>query len=180
MPSLQAFSDCRSDIIADSMLDLDTFKLIRDMCNEFHLAAEIEFTCYESYTMYLQRYFCDLEQRVKRTTAMQCNNNCSKNTSNNNTERGAEILATNDVIAKLLDEVEQTSLLHVVALISICAKYIDGYRTEKLIKKFTTYLASNGTPHTVNEIRNSEYTVFKCLAFNVSNKLLNQHANRIK
>lgn len=104
---------------------------------------------------------------------MQCNNNCSINASDSTTsELGVEILATNDVIAKLLDEVEQTSLLHVLALISICAKYIDGYRTEKLIKKFSTYLASNGTPYSVSEIRNSEYMVFKCLAFNVSNKLM--------
>lgn len=175
MPSLQAFSDCNSDI-TDTILDLDTFKLIRDMCNEFMLAAEIEFTCYESYNMYLQRYFCDLERRVKQSTAMQCNNNCSTNNSNDHngsdngshSENDAEILATNDIIVKLLDEVEQSSLLHVLALISICAKYINGYRSERLIKKFSTYLESNGTPYTVNEIRNSEYIVFKCLAFNVS------------
>lgn len=173
MPSLQTFSDCtisNSDTI-NPILDLDTFKLIRDMCNEFNLAAEIEFTCYESYTVYLQRYFCDLERCVKQTTAMQCNNNCNKNNNNshhNNRENGAEILATNDIIVKLLDEVEQTSLLHVLALISICAKYINGYRSEKLIKKFSTHLQCNGTPHTMHEIRNSEYLVFKCLAFNVS------------
>lgn len=180
MPSLQTFPNCNnSGDNTESMLDLDTFKLIRDMCNEFHLAAEIEFTCYESYTVYLQRYFCDLERRVKQTTAMQCNNNCSKNNNNdlnsgggggngNNSENDTEILATNDIIVKLLDEVEQNSLLHVLALISICAKYINGYRSEKLIKKFSTYLQSNGTPFTVNELRNSEYNVFKCLAFNVS------------
>lgn len=171
MPSLQTFSNCtisNSDSITNSMLDLDTFKLIRDMCNEFNLAADIEFTCYESYSMYLRHYFNDLVQRVKQTTAMQCNNNCNNKNNNSNSDNGAEILATNDIIVKLLDEVEQTSLLHVLALISICAKYINGYRSEKLINKFSTYLQCNGTTHTMNEIRNSEYMVFKCLAFNVS------------
>lgn len=174
MPSLRLFSDC----ITDSMLDVDTFKLIRDMCNEFQLTPEIEFTAYESYTVYLQRYFCDLERRVKQTTAMQCNNNNDDHSArgggggSGTSRNGAPILGTNDVIAQLLDEVEQTSLLHILALISICAKYIDGYRSEKLIKKFSTYLSSNGTPHTVNEIRNSEYLVFKCLAFNVGSKWL--------
>lgn len=177
MPSLQTFSECTtissrtsssSSSDSDSMLDLDTFKLIRDMCNEFNLSADIEFTCYESYTMYLQRYFYDIERRVKQTTAMQCNNNNCNSSSHNGSENRAEITATNDIIVKLLDEIEQTSLLHVLALISICAKYINGYRSEKLIQKFSTYLQCNGTPHTMNEIRNSEFMVFKCLTFNVS------------
>lgn len=171
MSSLQTLTDYANsgsnDSDSNQILDLDTYKLIRDMCNEFHLTADIEFTCYESYTQYLPQYFCELNRRVKRTAAMESNNNCSSDHDKSN-RNSDNILATNAIIDKILDELEKTSLLHVLALISICAKYINGYRSENLVKSFVKYLESNGTPYTVNELRNSEYLVFKCLTFNVS------------
>lgn len=174
---MQSIYNCSASMNTNKpTLDLSTYKLIRNMCIEFQLPADIEFTCYESYTVYLQRYFRDLERRVKQTTAMQFNNNCCTSNNNNidystisfNDNGASEILATNDIIDNLLDEVEQTSLLHVLSLISICAKYINGHRSEKLVKKFSTYLENTGSPYTAHQIRNSEYLVFKCLAFNVS------------
>lgn len=184
MPSLQTMFDGTIDSgdNGNVILDFDTFILIRDMCTEFHLTADIEFTCYEAYTIYMQRYFYDLQRRIQQSTPIAYNiNNCMKTNNNNyysvpsttsNIDGSpmdcANILATNFLIDKLLGEVEQSTLLHVLALISLCAKYINGYRSENLIKKISTYLQYNGTACTVHEIRNSEYMIFKCLAFNVS------------
>lgn len=97
-------------LVNNPIMDPGTFKLIRKLCIEFQLTPDIEFTCYEAYMEYFKRYFHDLEKRSKETILKF--NGTSK--------------STNDCIDDLLNEVEQTSLLHTLALISICGKYING------------------------------------------------------
>lgn len=138
--------------INNTIMDSDTFKLIRKLCIEFQLTPDIEFTCYEAYTEYVKRYFHELEKRSKGTIR----------------KFNGTIRPTNERIDDLLNEVEQTSLLHTLALISICAKYINGYRCGKLFNSLSKYLHLNGTPYSSEEIRHTEYIVFKYLEFNVS------------
>lgn len=136
-------------------MDPDTFKLIQKFCAEFQLLPEIEFTCYEAYKQYFERYFSDLEKKFKQTT-FEYNNVAIRQASN--------------LIDQALDEVEKTTLLHILALISICAKYVNGFRCENLTVSLSKYLQYNGTPCRMNEIRTTEYIVFKFLDFNVSEK----------
>lgn len=149
MCSLQTFVVRRFN---NTIMDSDTRKLIGKLCAEFQLSPHIEFTCYEAYMEYFKRYFPDLEKRCKQTTM----------------EYNVAIRQTSELIDQILDEVEKRSLLHTLALISICAKYIEGYRCEKLFNKLTEYLQINGTPFNTREIRETEYMVFKFLGFNVS------------
>lgn len=136
----------------NTKMDSDTFNLIRKLCSEFQLPPDIEFTCYEAYAEYIKRYFCDLEKRFKQTTL----------------EYNGMIKQTSHLIDRTLDEVEKTSLLHTLALISICAKYVSGPRYENLFRSLSKYLQRNGTPYSAREIRITEYIVFKFLGFNVS------------
>lgn len=147
-------------------MDPFTAKLIRELCVEFQLTPDVEFTCYEAYPEYFKRYFSHLEKRFKQTTL----------------EYNGAIKQTTQLIDQALDEVEKTSLLHTLSLISICAKYMNGFRCEKLFLKLSKYLKKNGTPYSSEEIRNTEYIVFKHLGFNVSvkrrtnqNKVQNQN-----
>lgn len=137
----------------NTIMEPDTCKLIRRLCIEFQLTPDIEFTCYEGYITYFARYFDALEKQSKDLNFIKYNRT---------------IKSTNEYIANLLDEVERTSLLHILALISICAKYINGFRCEKLFNRLSKYLQLNGTPYTEREIRNTEFIVFKFLEFNVS------------
>lgn len=136
----------------NTIMDSDTCKLIRRLCVEFQLTPDIEFTCYEGYMVYFSRYFHDLEKRSKDTII----------------KYNGTLEPTNECIEDLLNEAEQKTLLHILALISICAKYINGYRCEKLFNRLSKYLQSNGTPYTTQEIRTTEFVVFKFLEFNVS------------
>lgn len=149
MPSLQTVV---VRLFNDTFMDPDTFKLIKKLCEQFQLTPDIEFTCYEAYAEYFKRFFAYLEKRYKRTTLEYC----------------GSIKLTNQVMDEILEEVEKTSLLHTLALISVCAKYINGFRSEKLFTSLSDYLHLNGTPFSVREIRESEYTVFKFIGFNVS------------
>lgn len=136
----------------NTIMDSDTFNLIRKLCTEFQLPPDIEFTCYEAYAEYFKRYFSDLEKRFKQTTL----------------DYNGVIKQTSHLIDRTLDEVEKTSLLHTLALISICAKYVSGPRYETLFRSLNKYLQRNGTPYSPREIRITEYIVFKFLGFNVS------------
>lgn len=138
----------------NTIMDPDTFNLIQKLCTKFQLPPDIEFTCYEAYEEYFKRYFCDLEKRFKQTTL----------------EYNGVMKQKSHLIDRVLDEVGKTSLLHILALISICAKYVNGFRCEKLFTKLSKYLQRNGTPYSVPEIRNTEYIVFKFLEFSVSGK----------
>lgn len=133
-------------------MDIDTFKLIRKLCAEFNLQPDIEFTCYEAYVAYFNRYFSHLDRRFEQMTI----------------EYNGGTKQTNQLIEHTLDDVEETSLLHILTLISICAKYVNGHRCEKLITRLTKFLQINETPYSTRDIRISEYTVFKFLDFNVS------------
>lgn len=141
-------------VVYDStIMDPDTFKLIRKLCVEFQLQPDIEFTCYEAYMEYFKRFFSDLETKFKQTTL----------------ESNGSIKQTSQLIDQVLDGVENTSLLHILALISICAKYVNGFRCEqRLFKNLAKYLQLNGTPYSSRELRNTEYVVFKLLGFSVS------------
>lgn len=140
------------DVVDSSIMDPNTFKLIRKLCVEFKLQPDIEFTCYEAYIAYFNRFFTDLETQFKQTTL----------------EPNGAIKPTNQLITHVLDRVEKTSLLHILALISICAKYVNGYRCEQLFNNLSKYLQLNGTPYSTHEIRHTEFVVFKHLGFNVS------------
>lgn len=154
--------------LISTTMDSDTFQLIQKLCNEFKLSPDIEFTCYEAYMAYFRSYFVDLQRRLQQKT-MQLNGNGNANTTiNTDIAREVSVFATNEFIDKLLHEVEQTSLLHTLALISICAKYINGFRSAQLFNHFSAYLQLNGTPYSIAEIRHSEYIVFKFVGFNVS------------
>lgn len=140
----------------NTLMDPDTFKLIRKLCAEFELPADIEFTCYEAYVKYFNRYFAHLEKCFQKLSI-----------GFNGGLGGGVGEQTSQMIDQTLDEVENTSLVHTLALISVCAKYVNGYRCEKLITRFSKYLQLNGTPFSVRDIRTHEYTVFKFLDFNV-------------
>ncbi|XP_055308962.1 uncharacterized protein LOC129572872 [Sitodiplosis mosellana] len=149
-------------VFDSSIMDPDTFKLIRKLCAEFQLPVDIEFTCYEAYMKYFKRFFPDLETQFKQTTLE----------SNGATTTTTKIQQTSQLIDHVLDGVEKTSLLHVMALISICAKYVNGFRCEKLFSSLSKYLQLNGTPYSTREIRNTEYIVFKLLGFNIKSSEL--------
>lgn len=133
-------------------MDAKTFRLIRELCVKFELPPDIEFTCYECYMEYFNGYFLHFEERLKQMTI---------NTHNQ----------TNQLIDQALDEVEKSTFLHILSLLSICAKYIDGHRGDKLITRLSKYSLDIGMPLSTQNIRSSEYNVFKLLEFNVSNTL---------
>lgn len=133
-------------------MDAKTFRLIRELCVKFELPPDIEFTCYECYMEYFNGYFLHFEERLKQMTI---------NTHNQ----------TNQLIDQALDEVEKSTFLHILSLLSICAKYIDGHRGDKLITRLSKYSLDIGMPLSTQNIRSSEYNVFKLLDFNVSNTL---------
>ncbi|XP_031622798.1 uncharacterized protein LOC116340448 isoform X2 [Contarinia nasturtii] len=134
----------------NTIMEKDTLNLIGKLCTELQLTPDIEFTCYQAHAEYCKRYF---EKRFKQTTF----------------EYNGAINQTNELMqsSQELDEVEKTTLLHTLALISICAKYVNGFRSEKLFVKLTQYLENNGTPCSSREFRNTEYIVFKYLEFNI-------------
>lgn len=154
-------------VFDSSIMDPDTFKLIRKLCAEFQLSADIEFTCYVNYMEYLKRFFPDLETQFKQTTL---ESNGATTTTTTPTTKTTKIQQTNQLIDHLLDDVEKTSLLHTLCIISICAKYVNGFRCEKLFTELSKYLHRNGTPYSISEIRHTEYIVFKLLGFNVSKR----------
>ena len=153
-------------VFDSSVMDPDTFKLIRKLCAEFQLSADIEFTCYVNYMEYLKRFFPDLETQFKQTTLG--SNGATTTTTTTMMTKTTKIQQTNQLIDQVLDDVEKTSLLHTLCIISICAKYVNGFRCEKLFTDLSKYLHRNGTPYSICEIRNTEYIVFKLLGFNVS------------
>lgn len=130
-------------------MDAKTFRLIRELCVKFELPPDIEFTCYECYMEYFNGYFLHFEERLKQMT----------------------INTHNQLIDQALDEVEKSTFLHILSLLSICAKYIDGHRGDKLITRLSKYSLDIGMPLSTQNIRSSEYTVFKLLDFNVSNTM---------
>lgn len=140
-------------LFKSNIMDPDTFKLIQKFCKEFKLAPEIEFTCYEAYEEYFRCYFTKLSAQIKQTTL----------------KYNSDIRHTTNIIGEALNKIEKTSLLHTLALVSICAKYINGHRCETLFPHLSKYLQFNGTPYSTDEIRQTEYIVFKFLGFNVSN-----------
>lgn len=146
-----------------SIMDPDTFKLIRKLCAEFQLHPDVEFTCYEAYMEYFKHLYTELETQLKQTTL-------EPNGGGGGGGGGVAIRQTSQLIERALDRVEKTSLLHTLALISICAKYVNGFRCEQLFKDLPKYLQRNGTPYSTREIRNTEYLVFKLLGFNVSRR----------
>lgn len=159
MRSFQTFNSS----IDVKIMDRDTFKLIRKLCIEFQLQPDIEFTCYEAYMEYFKGFYPDLETQFKQTTL----------------ESNGTIKQTGKLLKNVLYNVESTSLLHTLALISICAKYVNGFRCEKLFNNLSKYLQLNGTPYSTQEIRSTEYIVFKLLGFNVSRRRKEWHANKI-
>lgn len=157
-------------VFDSSIMDPDTFKLIRKLCAEFQLSADIEFTCYVNYMEYLKRFYPDLETQFKQTTLESNGATTMTMTTTAMMAKTTKIQQTNQLIDHLLDNVEKTSLLHTLCIISICAKYVNGFRCEKLFTDLSKYLHRNGTPYSICEIRNTEYIVFKLLGFNVSKR----------
>lgn len=134
----------------NTIMDTEILKLIRKLCTELQLTADVEFTCYQAHTEYCKNHY---EKRFIQTTF----------------NYNGEIRQTNrfNQTSQELDDVEKTTLLHTLALISICTKYVNGKRPDHLFVKLAKYLQINGTPYTVQEFRNTEFIVFKHLQFNV-------------
>lgn len=131
------------------IMDSSTFKIIRDFCLRFSIPADIEFTCYDTYTTYFQHYYDELNKKYKRLT-----NRPSSSVSN--------------PIEYILNEIENTTLLHILTLILIVAKFILGPRIGNLFSNVQDYLNKNGTPISRSGLLNTEYAVFRHLRFNVS------------
>lgn len=132
------------------MLDSNTFKLIRNLCRKFKIPPEIEFTCYDSYKVYFQHYYGELNKDYKQILI----------------ERTC--IDANKLRNSVLDKIEKTALLHILTLISICTKYILGPNAKALFYQVGKYLHLNGIYFGRFEILNAEYNVFRYLQFKVS------------
>lgn len=130
-------------------MNSSTFKIIRDFCLKFKIPADIEFTCYDAYKTYFQRYYDELNKKYKRITAQQSS-------------------SISNPIDYILNEIEDTTLLHILTLILIVGKFILGPKAGNLFTHVQDYLNRNGTPINRTRLLNTEYTVFRHLRFNVS------------
>lgn len=133
------------------MLKTEMYDLINRLCEHFDLSAEIEFMCMDSFELYLDNLFEQLYREYDQKL---------------NFERNTVDIA----IEQTLYIVEKECLLRLVSLISICAKYIDGYRWRATYRLLPDLLCKNGTPYTYKDICRTEYNVFKCLNFTVNHQ----------
>lgn len=130
---------------------MNTLILIRNFCEEFQLELEVEFTCYDLYDVYIKNYFAALKKSYEKDI---------RDNSLNETNAYRSI-------DQILEQTQSNTLLHTLALISICGKYINGQRN-RIFQHLQTYLIQNGTPFNFNEIRAAEYQVFEYLNFHVN------------
>lgn len=128
----------------------ESFDFIRNFCATFHLGPDIEFTCYEVYPNYFQRYFNELSQTCKQVV-----HTCHTNESNH-------------MVEYLYKTIGDEFTLNTSILIAICTKYIDGIRGQNLFKAIPKFLVNMGCPYDIGQVLAAEFIVFRCLNFNVS------------
>lgn len=128
----------------------ESFDFIRKFCATFNLGPDIEFTCYEVYPNYFQRYFNELSQACKQVV-----HTCHSNESN----RMVEIL---------YKTIGDEFTLNTSTLIAICTKYIDGIRGQNLFKSIPKFLVKMGCLYDISQVLAAEFIVFRCLNFHVS------------
>lgn len=127
------------------MMHSESIDFIRKFCSTFQLGPEIEFTCYEVYPNYFQRYFNELR------------NSCHFCSSNE----------TNHMVEILYKTIGDEFTLNTSILIAICTKYIDGIQGQNLFKAIPKFLVNMGCPSDISQVLTSEFIVFRCLNFHV-------------
>lgn len=144
-----------------TMIDPDTMDLIRDLCARLNLPAEVEFTCYDMYPIYFRHYHTELDEKIQR-----------KLIGRNRTEQ-------HSILREMAKHVERTALLHILAIISICAKFLLGPRSFGLVRRLrecVTEAKRDVEAVTVSHaaFMNAEFFVLRHLKFQVSLTILDQ------
>lgn len=140
-----------------TMIDPHTLVLFRDLCARFNLPAEVEFTCYDVYPVYFGRYHAELDAKYRQQV------------------QGRSHAEAQTLIRQMARSIENTSLLHSLTIMSICAKFLLGPRAfglvrnmKKCLDKFTANKDNKMAPVSRVEFMNAEFIVFRHLEFKVS------------
>lgn len=135
----------------------EIFRFIQKFCATYKLSPEIEFTCYELYPVYFQQYFNELNSNYRQTII-------TKNFNQHD---------ANALCDQFMIKIKENCIVNAVMLISICGKYIDGFRGHAIFKAIPIFL--NGfrqqylhPNHSYKRLHTIEFNIFRCLKFNVS------------
>lgn len=141
-------------LVISTMIDANTFAIIEKICSRFELPPEVEFTCYDLYPIYFKHFYADLNTKYQ-TQALLTSRRCNE---------------AHNVIGRIKEHIEQTTLLQIVAIVSICAKYVMGSKSCRPIRNIKEYLNRySDKPFSKAEFFNAEYFAFRHLNFKVSN-----------
>lgn len=130
----------------------ESFDFIRKFCATFHLGPDIEFTCYEVYPNYFQRYFNELSQACKQVVH----------------SHTCHLSESNRMVEILYKTIGDEFTLNTSILIAICTKYIDGIRGQNLFKAIPKFLMNMGCSYGTSQVLAAEFIIFRCLNFHVS------------
>lgn len=150
-----------------TMIDPHTLVLFRDLCARFNLPAEVEFTCYDVYPVYFGRYHAELEAKYRQQA------------------QGRSRAEAQTLIRQMARSIENTSLVHSLTIMSICAKFLLGPRAfglvrgmKKCLDKFTANTGNEMAPVSHMDFMSAEFIVFRCLDFKVNGKAFDLEPNK--
>lgn len=135
------------------------FDLIITLCAHLNISPEIEFTCMDSFETYYKNLVIELDKSVHEQFKKELHR-C--------TDESKKMENMNRIINEIYEKTNEDSLLRILSLISICAKFVDGYHSWNILKAIPNLLRRNRTLYTSLEIRKAEYQVFRNLGFIVS------------
>lgn len=133
-------------------MQAEIFHFIRKFCASFALGAGIEFTCYELYPVFFQRYFNEMSEAYEQTAiSFDCNPK-----------------EANIVIDHMMKTIKNHFILNTFILIAICTKYFDGLLGQFIFKAIPNFLDDNSTKFSKLDFIMAEFDVFRHLNFHVS------------
>lgn len=160
--STEVFSPVEDDNSSDCLdqmksLQREFYTIVIQMCAKLQLSPEIEFFCLDSFEVYMENLFKNLA-----TTAMQ-------RMHGRGVENSSKLQQLSSVVVdEIAMELEKDTLLRVLALISVAAKFIDGRQWMAEFRFMHDLLHRNDTPYTFKEMMRAEYEAFRNVGFIVS------------
>lgn len=131
--------------------------IVVQMCSKLQLSPEIEFFCMDSFDLYIGNVFKSLtEAAMERINGRLIGYSAGWQQT------------SKDVIDQITEQLEKETLLRVLSLISISAKYIEGCRWAAEFRFMQNMLQQNGTPYTFREMLKAEFEAFRNIDYVVS------------
>lgn len=122
------------------------YRLLSCLCEKFSFDANIEFACFELFDCYVEDLFKDF--RAQRT--------CRWINQHEQLHKQLDI-----------DYVGSHAMLHLFALMSLCAKYFGHENCREVYRTLQVQLSRNNRDFSCRQMLSAEFNVFRSLNFHV-------------